>query len=82
MKMTLASNRSLRLAPLWLGCMLSAAVISDHAQAQAGDPATGYPSKPIRWVVPSSAGGGNDLLARPFSALACRWRSVGSRRSS
>jgi tripartite-type tricarboxylate transporter receptor subunit TctC len=68
MKMMLASNRSLRLVPLWLGCMLSAAVIADRAQAQAGDPAAGYPSKPIRWVVPSSAGGGNDLLARLFGA--------------
>jgi len=68
MKMMLASNRSLRLVTLWLGCMLSVAVTADRAQAQAGDPAAGYPSKPIRWVVPSSAGGGNDLLARLFGA--------------
>jgi tripartite-type tricarboxylate transporter receptor subunit TctC len=27
-----------------------------------------FPSKPIRWVVPSSAGGGNDQLARLFGA--------------
>lgn len=30
--------------------------------------AQSYPTKPIRWVVPSSAGGGNDYLARLFSA--------------
>lgn len=27
-----------------------------------------FPTKPIRWVVPSSAGGGNDRLARLFGA--------------
>jgi len=27
-----------------------------------------YPSKPIRWIVPSSAGGGNDFVARLFGA--------------
>ncbi|MGE4112038.1 MAG: Bug family tripartite tricarboxylate transporter substrate binding protein, partial [Burkholderiales bacterium] len=27
-----------------------------------------YPSKPIRWIVPSSAGGGNDYVARLFGA--------------
>ena len=30
--------------------------------------AQSYPTKPIRWVVPSSAGGGNDFLARLFGA--------------
>lgn len=68
MKMTLPSGRTLRLASLWLGCILSVTAIADRAQAQAGDGAAGYPSKPIRWVVPSSAGGGNDLLARLFGA--------------
>lgn len=68
MKMTLPSGRTLRLASLWLGCMLSAIAIADRAQAQAGDGAAGYPSRPIRWAVPSSAGGGNDLLARLFGA--------------
>ena len=68
MNMRLPSNRIWRLAPLWLGCMLSVTAIAGRAQAQAGDPVAGYPSKPIRWVVPSSAGGGNDLLARLFGA--------------
>ena len=30
----------------------------------AGADAQPYPAKPIRWIVPSSAGGGNDVLAR------------------
>lgn len=36
-----------------------------------GQPAGGaakYPSKPIRWVVPSTAGGGNDVMARLIGA--------------
>ncbi|MBX9903633.1 MAG: tripartite tricarboxylate transporter substrate binding protein [Burkholderiales bacterium] len=37
-------------------------LITSAAQAQT------YPSKPIRFVVPSSAGGGNDYLARLFGA--------------
>ena len=34
----------------------------------AASPESKYPSKPNRWVVPSSAGGGNDALARLFGA--------------
>jgi tripartite-type tricarboxylate transporter receptor subunit TctC len=43
-----------------LACAL--ALLAPAAFAQS------YPSKPIRWVVPSSAGGGNDFLARLFGA--------------
>lgn len=32
--------------------------------AQAQSAAQAYPAKPIRWIVPSSAGGGSDVLAR------------------
>ena len=35
-----------------------------HAQSAAVRDAAGYPEKPIRFVVPSSVGGGNDVLAR------------------
>ena len=41
-------------------CTLMLATPIAHAQT--------YPSKPIRFVVPSSAGGGNDYLARLFGA--------------
>jgi tripartite-type tricarboxylate transporter receptor subunit TctC len=34
------------------------------AQGQAAREAAAYPTKPIRFVVPSSVGGGNDVLAR------------------
>jgi len=34
------------------------------AQGQAARDAAAYPTKPIRFVVPSSVGGGNDVLAR------------------
>lgn len=37
-----------------------------HSQSPGG--AARYPSKPIRWVVPSSAGGGNDVMARLIGA--------------
>lgn len=41
-------------------CALLLATTAAHAQT--------FPSKPIRFVVPSSAGGGNDYLARLFGA--------------
>jgi tripartite-type tricarboxylate transporter receptor subunit TctC len=43
-----------------LTCVL--ALLAPAAFAQS------YPSKPIRWIVPSSAGGGNDFVARLFGA--------------
>ena len=49
-----------------LACALLLAAPSVDAQS--------YPNRPIRWVVPSSAGGGNDQLARLFGAkLAESW---------
>ncbi|MNX72521.1 Tripartite tricarboxylate transporter family receptor [compost metagenome] len=38
------------------------AVIS--AASPAGSPAAGYPDRPIRWLVPFSAGGGSDIATR------------------
>lgn len=47
-----------------LSCGVACAMLCALA-AQAADP---YPSKPIRWVVPYSAGGGSDALARTVAA--------------
>ncbi|MDH4151117.1 MAG: tripartite tricarboxylate transporter substrate binding protein [Betaproteobacteria bacterium] len=47
-----------KLVPLVCALLLTAPLV--HAQT--------YPSKPIRWIVPSSAGGGNDFVARLFGA--------------
>ena len=41
---------------------LSAVIFSNTVLAQAG-----YPSKPMRWIVPYAAGGGADIIARPIS---------------
>ena len=41
---------------------LSAAVAAAQTHAQAN-----YPTKPMRWVVPYTAGGGADLIARPIA---------------
>lgn len=49
-----------------MACVLVFAAPAAYAQS--------YPAKPIRWVVPSSAGGGNDQLARLFGAkITANW---------
>ena len=40
------------------------ACIAPQSLVHAQSAAQSYPSKPIRWIVPSSAGGANDVLAR------------------
>jgi tripartite-type tricarboxylate transporter receptor subunit TctC len=50
----------------WLAVLLSCA-IPGTAAAQA-DPAPGYPSKPIRWIVGFTPGASNDVVARIVAA--------------
>lgn len=47
---------------LYLGAIVF--LLASSAVAQSPAPADQYPSKPIRFIAPSSAGGGNDALAR------------------
>jgi tripartite-type tricarboxylate transporter receptor subunit TctC len=48
-------------APEVLGLVLMAALLGGNASARAAD---GYPSRPIRFIVPFPPGGGNDIVGR------------------
>jgi len=49
------------------GLILAAALIGAAAGAGAQSPATNYPAKPVRWVVPFPAGASNDIVARTIA---------------
>ncbi|MCC6534342.1 MAG: tripartite tricarboxylate transporter substrate binding protein [Burkholderiales bacterium] len=44
--------------------VVACAATSAWPQARGGDPAQGYPNKPIRWIIDFGAGGLSDTLAR------------------
>ena len=50
-----------------VAAVLAGTSASANAQATATGPTQGYPSKPIRVVVPYPAGGGTDLIMRPLA---------------
>jgi tripartite-type tricarboxylate transporter receptor subunit TctC len=61
--MTPAGTRMAGLAAVLAASMLG----SGHAAAQAITSVAEFPSKPIRFVVPSTPGGGGDALGRPLA---------------
>ena len=65
--MTITATRRRRFRLTFVG--IAIAVVSSGAWAQSAtrNEGAGYPTKPIRFVVPSSVGGGNDVLARLLS---------------
>ncbi len=73
--MTRAYSRKSRIRMLFVG--IGIAIVTNGAPAQGQTPheQEKYPSRPIRWVAPSSVGGGNDALARLIGAkMTEHWR--------
>jgi tripartite-type tricarboxylate transporter receptor subunit TctC len=54
----------LRMAPALSSSLLGAAWVSQPLMAQAQSANASYPSKPLRYIVPVSAGGGSDMVGR------------------
>ena len=48
----------------------SAPTLSSNEMATVNVLASNFPSKPVRWIVPTGAGGGTDLAARLFAQIA------------
>ncbi len=70
--MTNATSRIHRIHRVFVG--IGIAIVASGAFAQSQTPNEKYPSRPIRWVAPSSVGGGNDVLARLIGAkMTERW---------
>jgi tripartite-type tricarboxylate transporter receptor subunit TctC len=60
------ASTSLRFATcrvLGLGCVLCMSTLPAHAQGT-GDTSAGWPSKPVRWIVPFTPGGAADIVSR------------------
>ena len=55
----------------FVSCAVAIAMLSTDAIAQSS-----YPAKPVRIVVPSSAGGGADIIARNIRAETGKWAKV------
>ena len=57
-----------------LAATFAAATFAQGATVTKADPAPGYPDKPIRWIVPFTPGGSNDVIGRLIaSKMAEAW---------
>ncbi|HTD89773.1 MAG TPA: tripartite tricarboxylate transporter substrate binding protein [Burkholderiales bacterium] len=57
-----------------LAAMLAGTTFAQGATVTKADPAPGYPDKPIRWIVPFTPGGSNDVIGRLIaSKMAEAW---------
>jgi len=63
------------LGAVWIGlAVVSGPAAQAQVQTQTQDPAPGFPSRPIRMIIPFSGGGGLDITARQIGAwLTDRW---------
>jgi tripartite-type tricarboxylate transporter receptor subunit TctC len=66
MKKYLVHQRLVAAKFFFLAALLSLAAFSAMAQTSVAD----YPTRPVRWIVPTSTGAGTDFTARSFAVLA------------
>ena len=72
--MTNTYCRKSRIRMLFAGIGIAIVASGAPAQSQTPHEKESYPSRPIRWVAPSSVGGGNDALARLIGAkMTAHW---------
>lgn len=66
----------IRRVTVFVGTVLLGILVASCSAGQKPKPEAEYPAKPIQIVVPYSAGGGTDLLARAFADVVGKWVKV------